>query len=320
IVWSESLETYVSTTLSPNDNEDELWYWNKEEYPNPYEQPPYCRRTKPSFICDPDQLLTRKQANRLDALISEVKNTSACFCTYCPPNEKGFTIGVALIRNIFREYNVRQLQNAENFADYIRKKWNFDRSLGGHDCYQSALKTKIHYSATLEENEVGDEAPEEEVEEDGTSHTGLIVGLIIGLLVFIGLIVFLLIYLRRRFSEDGDTFQFKGMLSKGYWLNRNDNFRPVSVSPVVAGGGVYEPCSIEETNRADNDSDKRLKQKLSEISDESGDEEEIEPIGHNAHSDQPFRSPVSTVNSPTQPTHVSPESVPTPQTNTQDMV
>ena len=43
------------------DYDEEKWYWNKEEYPNPYEQPPYCRRTKPSYVCDPDQILSRKE-------------------------------------------------------------------------------------------------------------------------------------------------------------------------------------------------------------------------------------------------------------------
>jgi hypothetical protein len=44
-----------------NEEEDDNWFWNKEDYPNPYEKPPYCRRTKPSFVCDPDQILSKKE-------------------------------------------------------------------------------------------------------------------------------------------------------------------------------------------------------------------------------------------------------------------
>lgn len=44
-----------------DEEEDESWFWNKEDYPNPYEKPPYCSRTKPSFVCDPDRILTRKE-------------------------------------------------------------------------------------------------------------------------------------------------------------------------------------------------------------------------------------------------------------------
>lgn len=78
-----------------------------------------------------------------------------------------------------------------------------------------------------------------------------------------------------------DSFQFKGMLSKGYWLNKNERLRPVSVNPINVVGGVYEPCSIEEAN--DTDPDTRLRQKLSQISDEtSSDEEDIQVIEHNS--------------------------------------
>jgi hypothetical protein len=44
-----------------NDEEDEDWFWNKEDYPNPYEKPPYCRRTKPSFVCNPDEIISKKE-------------------------------------------------------------------------------------------------------------------------------------------------------------------------------------------------------------------------------------------------------------------
>ncbi|CAG2179985.1 unnamed protein product, partial [Oppiella nova] len=255
-------------------------------------------------------------ANRLNDLIKGAKNVSACFCTYCPSNERGLSIGVALIRNIFKEYNVRELQNAENFADFLRKKWNFgicDNNIliliiaSDNQIAHSEGTTTTKYSAALEEDNVlEEEAPEEEVEE--SSHTGLIVGLIIGLLVFIGFIVFLLFYLRRRFSEDGTKFQFKGMLSRGYWLDKNERFRPVSVNPLNTGaGGVYEPCSIEEPNHGHNDVDKRLREKLSQISDGSGDEEEMQVIQHIPHSD-----PVNSANSVSHPTaHVSAPSVPT---------
>ena len=50
-----------NTSLEYDQELEELWYWNKEDYPNPHEQPPYCRRTRPSYICDPDQVLSRKE-------------------------------------------------------------------------------------------------------------------------------------------------------------------------------------------------------------------------------------------------------------------
>ena len=142
--------------------------------------------------------------------------------------------------------------------------------------FANTLQKGIQYSEPFKEND----SIEENAENDESSHTGLIVGLIIGFILFVMFIIFLLIYLKRRFSEDMNNFQFKGMLSKGYWLNKNERLRPVSVSPINTVGGVYEPCSIEESN--DTDADKRLRQKLSQISDEStsSDEEDIQVIEH----------------------------------------
>ena len=76
-----------------------------------------------------------------------------------------------------------------------------------------------------------------------------------------------------------NNFQFKGMLSKGYWLNKEERLRPVSAGVVHSVPSVYEPCSIEDTN----DTDKRLRQKLSQINDHStsSDDEELHVIEHN---------------------------------------
>lgn len=47
-------------TESYDEEEEEKWPWNKEEYPNPHEIPPYCGRMRQSFVCDPDAILDRK--------------------------------------------------------------------------------------------------------------------------------------------------------------------------------------------------------------------------------------------------------------------
>ncbi len=33
-------------------------HWEKEKYPNPSENPSYCGRPEPSFVCDPDRGLS----------------------------------------------------------------------------------------------------------------------------------------------------------------------------------------------------------------------------------------------------------------------
>lgn len=143
--------------------------------------------------------------------------------------------------------------------------------------YGKILKTDIQYSPAYIDSDNNSQNSD-----DHPSNVGLVVGLIIGFVVMLSLILFILFYVRKRFSDDTSNFQFKGMLSKGYWLNKNERLRPVSVNPINTVGGVYEPCSIEEGN--DNDADKRLREKLSQISEcsSSSDEEEIEVIEHNS--------------------------------------
>lgn len=154
------------------------------------------------------------------------------------------------------------------------------------------LRKNIQYSQSLEEMETTDDS----IQRDESSHTALIVGLIIGFVLFVILIVFLLIYLKKRFSEDMDRFQFKGMLSKGYWLNKDERLRPISVSPIHAAGGAYEPCSIEETEETvddynDNDSgadhmpDPSIRRKTTELSHRStsSDDEKLYVIEQNGN-------------------------------------
>lgn len=57
------LPLITTTTLSPSTILPlrPLYFWNKEEYPNPLENPKFCNRTIPSLLCDPDSLLTKEQ-------------------------------------------------------------------------------------------------------------------------------------------------------------------------------------------------------------------------------------------------------------------
>ncbi|GFR19661.1 uncharacterized protein TNCT_316901 [Trichonephila clavata] len=39
----------------------DIYRWNVEEFPHPQEKFRYCNRMKASYICDPDQVLTRDE-------------------------------------------------------------------------------------------------------------------------------------------------------------------------------------------------------------------------------------------------------------------
>ncbi len=50
------LNDYQNAISCTNDKEyGDIKLWKKEDYPNP------SNGTKPSFVCDPDQLLSRKE-------------------------------------------------------------------------------------------------------------------------------------------------------------------------------------------------------------------------------------------------------------------
>ena len=47
--------------LTPSSTEFKFWDWNKEDYPDPQENPKFCHRTVPSLLCDPDFVLSAYQ-------------------------------------------------------------------------------------------------------------------------------------------------------------------------------------------------------------------------------------------------------------------
>ncbi|KAH7944403.1 hypothetical protein HPB52_019052 [Rhipicephalus sanguineus] len=44
-----------------DEDPDSKWYWRVDEYPHPLTQPRYCNRYRPSFVCDPDRVMSKKQ-------------------------------------------------------------------------------------------------------------------------------------------------------------------------------------------------------------------------------------------------------------------
>jgi hypothetical protein len=60
IMKTFELNDYQNAINNANDEEySDIELWKKEDYPNPSKKRPYCGGTKPSLVCDPDQLLTR---------------------------------------------------------------------------------------------------------------------------------------------------------------------------------------------------------------------------------------------------------------------
>jgi len=110
--------------------------WHRSYYPNPHTHPADCGRSKSSSICDPSHLLTHKQANELDALIQQIRNTTKCPCsTYqCEvSSSKGYAIVIGLVNKMDtgligmaddeKKGSRGSLDDAIEFADSIQTVW-----------------------------------------------------------------------------------------------------------------------------------------------------------------------------------------------------
>ena len=96
--------------------------WLKEEFPNPTKDLGICgRRGKVSLICDPDNVLSYKTANKLEELLYSIgKNTASG----CSSDEKpGFQVGVAVLKRmrIFSWESVEE--TAEKFTKHLHDSW-----------------------------------------------------------------------------------------------------------------------------------------------------------------------------------------------------
>ncbi|XP_066273155.1 uncharacterized protein [Branchiostoma lanceolatum] len=105
--------------------------WTPEAYPNPQTQPALCGRPNTyrnsSWICDPDGILTRWQADELDEYLESVRWETPCPCDVCDGVADGYNIAVALLRSMTvtdKSHNVSY--RAQNFANYLRTTtWDY---------------------------------------------------------------------------------------------------------------------------------------------------------------------------------------------------
>ncbi|XP_078586237.1 uncharacterized protein LOC144868136, partial [Branchiostoma floridae x Branchiostoma japonicum] len=105
--------------------------WTPGKYPDPFRQPRLCGRVNrtSSFVCDPDGILTRTEADDLDLLLFTTLRDTHCPCESCPGENDGYNIAVALMKRmsksgLFFTTRVR----AQGFAMYLRAiAWDYGR-------------------------------------------------------------------------------------------------------------------------------------------------------------------------------------------------
>ncbi|KAH6943261.1 hypothetical protein HPB50_017987 [Hyalomma asiaticum] len=162
MLWSSAPLVALSAEnwCNPNDDDpDSKWYWRVDEYPHPMTQPRYCNRYRPSYVCDPDRVITKKEADALDGIIERIRNETLCICPTCSKSRaSGITLGVAIMEHVHRANNQPVEQAVRVFAETLRKQWNL-----GHcdDDILLLISTKDMMSTTLVGPAVSDVFPQE---------------------------------------------------------------------------------------------------------------------------------------------------------------
>lgn len=139
-----STESWCS---AEDEDPDSRWYWSVDEYPHPMRQPRYCNRYRASFVCDPDRVINKKQADSLDRIIERIRNETLCICSTCGNSQsRGITLGVAIMEHIHRPHNLPISEAARLFAQRLRLQWGL-----GHcdDDILLLISTKDKQSHTL---------------------------------------------------------------------------------------------------------------------------------------------------------------------------
>ncbi|XP_035694282.1 uncharacterized protein LOC118428334 [Branchiostoma floridae] len=146
----ETTTTPVSTTpLDPTRMIPDTYVWNQRNrhiYPNPRTEPTRCRRTGPSWVCDPSGLFTTEQVDELDDILTSTSLQSECPCNeHCHHRTYGFVVTLAIHYRYDPHPNqtapfTRHLRNAELSAgtcgedtvvsyDFSRKMLNISTGL-----------------------------------------------------------------------------------------------------------------------------------------------------------------------------------------------
>lgn len=140
--------------------------YDRPHYPNPQDDPGECGRNKPSYLCDPNQILNPGEADQLDREIERVMNETDCPCSYesCSSRKyrKGYKIAVALIKKMPDDVDVpysdgddeltHNLDKARLYAYTLLNRWSFGKC-GEDVIIFYSQDDNVLYTMTGEESE-----------------------------------------------------------------------------------------------------------------------------------------------------------------------
>ncbi|PAV64433.1 hypothetical protein WR25_07021 isoform B [Diploscapter pachys] len=114
--------------------------YTPETYPDSSLQPLSCGQPRPSFLCDPNDFLSRTnntgRVDKLSTSLIEVRGKTKCSCSaadeiQCIDSSNGFTMSIALVPKFklnddeYTQANL--LRAAELFADSLRDRYDRDQ-------------------------------------------------------------------------------------------------------------------------------------------------------------------------------------------------
>jgi hypothetical protein len=135
--YKEVILVYPSVEDCENAKQNVSDPWKKEDFPNPLKDPEKCGRhkDKQTFICDPDNMLTKSEADQLDELIEQILSNTTCVCGKKACGEKneshnGFSIAIAFVNRMHhnKEFltEADKLKLTQKFSLHLRSKsWDF---------------------------------------------------------------------------------------------------------------------------------------------------------------------------------------------------
>ncbi|KAI4840141.1 MOLO1 domain-containing protein [Plasmodium brasilianum] len=111
-----------------------------ENFPNPFIHPSLCNRSglKYSYICDPNKILSRNIADKVEEILSYQRRNSSHYCM--DKGEVPYVLGVALIKKL--PYGI----SADMFGNQILDYWK----LGNKNCNDGILLLFVKDDATFE--------------------------------------------------------------------------------------------------------------------------------------------------------------------------
>ncbi|XP_078614770.1 uncharacterized protein LOC144883944 [Branchiostoma floridae x Branchiostoma japonicum] len=99
--------------------------WNRYDYPDPQKDLVKCGLDGiPSWICDPDHVLSEEQVSDVHSRLDELNSGTRCLCSSCDASYQGYKVAVAVMDKVSYNGAAEHVDLvANNFARYLRERW-----------------------------------------------------------------------------------------------------------------------------------------------------------------------------------------------------